>query len=223
MSELLNKENEEKFLKLLPIYNTSRTDIYNTSRIDIKNFGKDDNSIEIIENSDSTAYIDFPKWFKNNQGSGVIIKSNKSSIDLKIKCINDGTLNIFLKGVDVRDKNNNRFPVYIDYTSLIINNKEQLKENKLIWHDEPLKIIRKVKDNELITIHVEWKPFSSSSLYENKKINDLEEKLEELKNEMNEKIKELEDLEEENENFKRKLNLISNSSLREFRKMKKEL
>ncbi len=363
-------KNDDEFLKSLPIYHTCRTDIYNTSRIDIKNFGKEDNSIEIIENSDSTAYIDFPKWFNNNQGSGFIIKSNKSSIDLKIKCIKDGTLNILLKGVDVRDKKGNKFPVYIDYTSLKINNKEQLKENKLIchdkplkiekkvtdgeiinlhiewkpfsssslyeeingdilkvlsmycksridiknsgtdensieiiensdpsaqiqtptwfnkngkgiiinstklsidlkiksikdgtlnialrsqdtkdkennkfpiyidytslkinnkeqltqnkliWHDEPFKIRRKVKDNELITIHVEWQPFSSSSLYENKKINDLEEKLEELKNEANQRI---EELEEENIKLKRKISLISNSSLREIRKIKKEL
>lgn len=223
MSKILNEENDNEFLKSLPIYHTNRTDIYNTSRIDIKNFGKNDNSIEIIENSDSTAYIDFPKWFKNNQGSGVVIKSNKSSIDLKIKCINNGRLNIQLKGVDVRDKKDNRFPIYIDYISLIINNKEYIEENKLTWHDEPLIIERKVKNNELIRLHVEWKPFTSSSLYENNKLKNSEEQVKKLTDNNNKQKEKIKELKSENKKMKRKLKEISNSTLLEFRKIKKEL
>ena len=216
MSELLNKN--EEISELL-----DSLSIYYTSRIDMKNFGNETNNIEIIDILDSDADITFPKWFKNNSGTGVIIQSNALSIDLKIKCVNNGKLEINLRGLDIRDKETNRFPVYIDYTSLIINNKEYIKTSELAWHDESFKVEKEVKDNELITIHAEWKPFNSSSLYENKAINKLKEKNDKLiaqNKKQKEKIKELKD---ENNKLKKQIKKISNSSLWEIRKIKKEL
>lgn len=215
MSKLLNEKEDNEILKSLAKYYTSR--------IDLKNFGNDNNSIEIIENSDSLAQITTPNWFNKEKGKGIIIQSNKLSSDLKIKCINDGILNITLRGLDIRDKEDNRFPVYIDYTSLIINDKEYITENKLIWHDEPFKTERKVKDNELITIHVEWQPFSSSSLYENKKLKNLERKVEKLTDKNTQQKEKIKELKSENKKMKRKLKEISNSSLLELRKIKKEV
>ncbi len=153
---------------------------YNTCRIDIKNFGNENNSIKIISTSDSLANVSFPEWFKNDEGTGVVIQSKKSYMDFKIKCINDGILNINLKSIDIHDRENNRFPIYIDYTSLKINNEEHIIENKLTWHDELYIIKRKVKNSTILKIHVEWQPFSPSSLYKNKIIINQKEKVKKL-------------------------------------------
>lgn len=202
---------------------------YNTCRIDIKNYGNSNNSIEIISNSKNTK-INFPNWLKDKSGTGITIQSDSNYIDLKIKCINDGILNINLRSIDIRDKKDKRFPIYIDYTTLIINSKEYITDNKLIWHDDPYIIKKDVKNNELITIHVEWQPFSSSSLYENMTSKKLEEKVEELtdnnkkqKEKIEEQENEIKELKAKNEKLNNKLKKISNSSLREIRKMKKEI
>lgn len=210
MSELLNEE--EELLKSL--------EKYYTSRIDIRNFGNEDNTIEIITKSDLDAKIKFPKWMESEKGKGMSIESNKLSIDLKIKCINDGKLKIFFRSQDIKDKENNRFPVYIDYTSLIINKKEYITENQLTWFDDSFTITKDVKDNELITIHAEWMPFTKSSLYENKKLIKLEKEFEKLTNNFNKTNEKIEELKSKNKKLKNK---ISNSSIRELRKIQKEL
>ena len=85
----------------------------------MKNFGSEDNSVEIIFNSDSKSQSQFPNWFKTEQGDGLVISSDKNSLDLKIKCIEDGELKIWLRGLDVRDKDNKRIPIYINYTKFV--------------------------------------------------------------------------------------------------------
>ena len=47
---------------------------YVTARIDIKNVGNEDNSIEVINNSDLDAKVNFPEWFKDETGSGLTIQ-----------------------------------------------------------------------------------------------------------------------------------------------------
>ena len=197
---------------------------YNTSRIDIKNSRIENNSVEIIKNSDPSSDVEYPNWFKNELGEGITIKSNVGVIDLKIKCIGDGTLRIYIKSNDTIDKNNNHFPVYINYTSVIVNKKEELKENTLLCHDEPLIIMRQVKNNELISIHAEWTPFNSkTSIYENKTLTKLEEDVEKLTKKNKKQKKEIEKLTKKNKKLENKLKEISNSSLWEIRKIKKEL
>lgn len=83
---------------------------YTTSRIDLINLGSEKNSIKVIDYDDSKLRIDFPKWFESNEGKGLCIQSFNRSLNLKILCINDGKLRLRLRGVDVRDKNGNRFP-----------------------------------------------------------------------------------------------------------------
>ena len=211
MSEITIEEKE--LLELLSIYYTAR--------IDIKNYGQDSNSIEIVENSDPSSIIMYPKWFNKEQGTGITIQSKKLSLDLKIKCINNGELNLTFITLDTKDREGNRFPAYIDYTSIKINGVEQLKENKLIWHDELFVIKRKVKNNELITINIEWKPFTSSSLYTEKIIIDLRKQVEKLAEENKIQLEEIEYLENKNKKLKKKLRRIKEANVLEFMKMKK--
>ena len=131
---------------------------YTNARIDLKNYGSPENSIELIESSDKSLWCNTPPWFKNNEGSGIILHSKKGSLDFKIKIINDGLLKMFLKGVYFRDKNQNVFPIHIDYTKLIINDETIFELSKIVWHNKPFIYQREVKNGEILTIHIEWSP-----------------------------------------------------------------
>lgn len=139
--------------------------MYMTLRIDIKNNFSENNTIEIIENSDKNSTINYPSWYCNDLGKGLVLESTKSKIKIKVKCICDGRLDIIFRGKDVRDKNSNRFPVFIDLTKIFINGKLLLDENKLISHDKPHKFKLDVIDGEIITLEVEWMPFTNLSKY----------------------------------------------------------
>lgn len=152
-------ENELKTKKMLSIYGTGR--------IDLKNFGSKDNAIEIIENTDVQSKIDSPPWFKSEQGEGTIIESKRGKIDLKIRCIHDGLLKIYLRGSDIRDRNNKRFPVYIDYTNFLVNGETFIDENILVSYENYYLFQKEVKNLEIINIHIEWNPFTNSSNYSN--------------------------------------------------------
>ena len=136
---------------------------YCTARIDIKNFGVNTNNIKILDIDDSNSEIFRPRWFNNHLGEGIQIHSSKGVLDLKIKCINHGDLKIILRGMDVRDRNDNRFPVYIDYTNFSVNDEEIINGNELTCHDYPYSFSMLVRDSEIIDIHIEWMPFNSSS------------------------------------------------------------
>ena len=117
---------------------------YFTARIDIKNTGNVQNNIFIISLDDLSAKINYPSWFENNDGKGMVIESSSGVLDLELKCVNDGILKIWLRGIDYRDKNDNRFPIYIDYSNFSINGTEILKKNKLVSHDDPYFFLLKI-------------------------------------------------------------------------------
>lgn len=144
---------------------------YDVARIDIKNKGKNMNNLEIIDISDKFALKLIPKWFTDNEGIGHVIESHSNQLKLTLKCINTGTLNIQLRSKYVTDKNNNNFPIYIDYTKFKINNENILNQNKLTSIYEPYTYEIPVKNNDIIKIELEWQPFTQNSIY-NPKINE---------------------------------------------------
>ena len=137
--------------------------IYLSSRIDIVNFGENCN-VELIHNSDNTSNVGIPHWIAD--GSGVIVGSTSCSLDLIVKCIGDGDLRISFRTKDVRDKNKRRFPVYIDYTNISINDDLILDERKLVSHNTPFVYTKNVKDGEFLSIHAEWEPFGENSTFD---------------------------------------------------------
>ena len=139
--------------------------IYNTARLDLKNYGNSNNSIEFLNFSDKDMIILEPEWFNNNEGKGIILNSEKNQISFKIKCINDGKLKLFLRSLDIRDKNNKRFPIYLNYTDLYINNEKIKLENNLITHDLPYVYEKEVKNGEEISFEIKWLPFNNNSIY----------------------------------------------------------
>lgn len=130
--------------------------IYLTARIDIINYGNDSN-IKIVNSSDPKNVIKKPNWI--NDGAGFVIESSKKSLDLHITCINNGELNIKMRSKDVRDRNNQRIPIYIDYSKLTINGIDYLNNNVLAHHDDPHIFKKNVSDGENLFIHIEWDSF----------------------------------------------------------------
>ncbi len=155
--------------------------IYYTARIDIKNFGNN-NQIIVLDNSDQNSEVSKPNWFTDNDGVGTTITSEEGVLNLKLKCVNDGILKIFLRSPDIRDKNGRKFPVYIDYTIFSVNNIPIFEDNKLLWCDQPYIFSKNVLDSEILDIHVKWSPFSSFSNYDSsispELVHSLNEKLE---------------------------------------------
>ena len=139
---------------------------YVTARIDFKNFGTEENNLEILECSDLSSEIFAAPWLNDDEGVGWVINSRKGSIDLKIKCINDGQLQILLRGIDFRDRNHDRVPVFIDYTNLTINGICIFDSRISVHHDNSYKYLKKdVKDGEIFDIHIEWEPFDYQGIY----------------------------------------------------------
>ena len=112
--------------------------------------------VEIIETSDKSATVQSPGWFKTAQGQGIVIQSSKGDIRLKIKCRGNGALEIALRGVDVRDKNNKRVPVWIDFKKLNVNNEDIFTGSYVVCHDKPFRHRFHVVDGETVALDVAW-------------------------------------------------------------------
>lgn len=125
------------------------------ARIDILNSNVESNTIEILNISNS-ADVYFPDWFKYDTGSGALIQTDEYVFDLEFKCVNDGILNIFLRGPDIRDKSGNRIPSYVEFEKVKINNEDILYNNVKVCHDEPHILKKNVNDGDIIEMHVEW-------------------------------------------------------------------
>ena len=66
----------------------------------------------------------------------------------------------------IKDVNKNRFPIFIDYNVIKINNEDGLDNNFLACHDKPFIYESTVKDGDIIEVEVSWLPFNSNSSYE---------------------------------------------------------
>ncbi len=133
---------------------------YNTARIDIRNIGKSGqiiNTVKLDNISDKNLYYDYPKWFENSEGKGIIIQSQSNFLKFDVECIGDGELNIILRGVDFKVKRE-RMPIYVKYTNFTINNKNIFNENKLLTHDNSYVYKMNVNDGQRITLYLEWLP-----------------------------------------------------------------
>lgn len=129
---------------------------WGVSRVDIKNKGNPSSSITFSQ-FDDDLNISFPRWFENHEGKGCLIEYNNRNVDLNFNCVNDGKLNIILRGKDFRNVKNQRVPVYINFTKVVLNDKVLLNSNKLIWHNDTHIIYRKSFDSEKIHLRLESK------------------------------------------------------------------
>ena len=130
---------------------------YDTARIDLKDAGSGDNHLKILEISDPNARVQNPAWFNKN-GVGTEITFKKRKFNIRFLCCGNGTLQVALRGMDVRDEKKNRIRVWILYKDFAVNEETIFSEPKAVWHDQPFKYERKVNDGEEISISVAFEP-----------------------------------------------------------------
>jgi len=140
--------------------NTSKKIVTNENinkiRVDINNYGKNDNTLEIVSVNDSNIKKITPSWLKTPKGQGLVMESSKKSLDVKLKCIRKGNLNVKIRGIDFRDKESSRIPIFINIKKIIINDKIILNKNHLVCHDKPFIYNKPVDNDEIIKINITW-------------------------------------------------------------------
>ena len=163
-------------------------DNYHTLRVDLKNFGLEDNDLEILESADIELDETTPDWFCDDKGIGHVIKTEKSKLHLKLKMINDGKIDIKLKGQFAKAQNGKKFPIYIDCTKFEVDGENMLETNTLVSHDDPIKFEKKVNNGDIISVNIEWLPFNKSSIYHTKELDSLKEENRILKEKLDTQI-----------------------------------
>lgn len=129
------------------------------ARIDIKNKGTDENDLLIDNVSDALCIVSKPGWF-GKDGVGYSIKSLAGSIKFTATFKKDGMLNLYLHTEPFfsADGKNRRIPIWLDYTSLIIDDAIIFSEKKPTWHDKAFTLEREVKDGQQMTFAIAWQP-----------------------------------------------------------------
>ena len=174
---------------------------FSTARIDLKNYGDESNNIILLNENMSFYNVSQPEWFADLNGIGSVITSDSKKLDLSVKCINDGKLKIDFRGIDFKDSNNNRIPIYIDYREIEIDGKSIINDSTVLWHDNKLEYSKDVKDGQIVNIKLKWEPLNKTSdcknilvcsMDENEEIKKLKKEIKYLTNK-NKKLKEFND------------------------------
>ena len=186
-------------------------------RVDVKNYGSSDNDLEVLDSDDSAANISRPSWFNDYNGVGYVINSIDGNLNLNLQCIKSGTLKFEFKGIDYRDKDNNRIPIFIDYTEISIDGKNILDENVVAWHDEPFTYTMQVEDNQVVNLQFSWLPLNnhndSRNLFTRRDIDYMDHMIQSKDIEINNLRNELNHLTDENERLTEfKSNVLNSNS-----------
>lgn len=129
---------------------------YNCLRVDIKNRGSLSNDIELLEYGKNISMYK-PDWLKDKWGIGCQLEECQGDFKFIFKCINSGNLKITIRGIDFRDIDNNRIPIYVNFTNLTINNDTILNQNYLVWHDEPYILEKTCENQQLFYFDLKYK------------------------------------------------------------------
>lgn len=128
-----------------------------TARIDVSISGE--NSKLIIENcSDERVSCTEMVGGNNNNTNSHILQSTALCMDFDIHAITGGKLDVYFRGIDIRDPDNHtmRVPYWIDYKSIKVDGNELLTNTSPAWHDQVLPLTGNIIDGTIVNIHVEW-------------------------------------------------------------------
>lgn len=128
-------------------------DSWKICRLDIRNSGGESNSVK-VSSIESDLSIKYPQWFDN--GRSCVVES-KNNLNLDIECHENGNLILYLKGIDFRNIEHRRVPVYINYTKLTYNNSLIFNNDILTWHDSFKRHDDNCKNGEKVNILIEFK------------------------------------------------------------------
>ncbi len=199
----LNYDSIGNWFESFPIVKNNEFEIdkllnkYRTLRVDIINKGLEDNNIELLDCSDDYIIHKTPEWFNKTEGTGHVFKTQESELSLKIKIINDGTVNIKIRSENAKDAKGNRFPVFVDCLNFEVDRQKVIDEHTLISLDGFL-FKKEVRNGDIISIALNWLPFNEGSVYNFADVTSLDNENKKLK-------KKIEKLERENEIMKETL------------------
>ena len=133
-----------------------------TARIDIKDVGSAENDVQILAVSDDDALVDTPKWFDDESGRGHEVSSAKGRLDLRLRCVGDGTLDVALRCIYMQDADGKHIPMWIEFTRMEVDGEPVFAEpdSQVAWHDRPYHYRREVRDGEEVSIFLAWRPFN---------------------------------------------------------------
>ena len=108
-----------------------------------------------------------PSWFKNNEGQGVVLTSNRTKQKFIVNIVKDGKLKLIFHAPKIVN-NGKKYPLWIDYKSIKIDGKEILSKPAITWHDEYFKYEFIVKNGCEITVEYEqqYHQYSKNELKE---------------------------------------------------------
>lgn len=172
-------------------------------RIDLKSSGNS-NTLEFSEFSDDKAMVKTAGWISDEAGEAYIVQSASLSgcgqTGFKILCRGGGNLSIILRGEYFKPEDE-IIPYWIDYSDFKINGKTIFSETKCICHNKPFKYEMPVSDGDEIEISVSWKSHGMGErILENeaqRKINELNGKLQQTYQEKAERGIEIKELKAE--------------------------
>lgn len=127
-----------------------------SSRFDLKNVGVKDNSLEILK-YDSGLKFWFPEWFSDDNGEGCQFEYQNKKVKLNIQCKGEGDLRFQFRGVDFKNLDGQRVPIYVNYENISINKNKINYVSKLVWHDEPFHHSKICANDEIIDLKIESK------------------------------------------------------------------
>ncbi|MBD3879151.1 MAG: glycosyltransferase [Quinella sp. 1Q5] len=131
-----------------------------TARIDI--VLKSTRDFEKFSVIDKVAKVAKPKWLQSN-GFGYMINSYSGKLEIFAKAAEDGQVVLNLRSLNIcapEDKSKH-VPYWIDYTKLVINEKNIFNTIISAWHDEPYTYSLETKAGEEFKIQLEWQPHIS--------------------------------------------------------------
>ena len=134
-----------------------------SARLDVKFTPKFKGNLQLISVSDDKADVQKPAWLQKN-GVGYQIESYAGQLEFIAKATADGSINLKLRGLDIRDPKDQskRVSYWIDYTNLVINEKIIFDTlTPACWEKFYLYDL-KVKAGEEIKIKFEWIPHRSN-------------------------------------------------------------
>ena len=151
------EERDELYRQVLEgvLSGTRHFDSKKAARIDLKNLTGGEADLEWLMITDPGASLTRPDWF-NKDGNGYVLTSDRGRIAFRVKCVGGGELEFTLRGVDKKDKDGKRIPLWIDYKSIMINGRYVLKEPKSVWHDKPHRFRYPAEDGDTVYCMIEW-------------------------------------------------------------------
>ena len=104
-------------------------------RLDLINISNKKNKIQILEHNNLK--VSYPSWFETDKGNGCTVTSRSNDIHLSFNYNDDGKIKIDVRGLDYRNHDGKRVPIYVNCKYLKINGDFVFNENILLWHDNP--------------------------------------------------------------------------------------